>query len=1224
MSFQPTSKQELQTAVDNWVLPDGDPNKDSSTYNNVPINDWDTSLITDMSSLFSVLRNTNTDTFNDYIGNWNTSNVKNMNYMFRRAIAFNQNINTKTINEGTDNEYTAWDVSKVDGMVYMFSGYISDTGSYIYTSFNQPLDKWDVSNVIIMYNMFSFSEFNQDINDWDVSNVQFMDWMFFNSSLNQSLNNWVVSNVSNMVGMLDNSALSVENYDTTLNGWASQIVQPDVTLGAYKLKYSSSGVLKRTKLINDYTWNITGDIFQPQNTDELKTAVNEWIDNNSQALINYGEINTWDTSLIDDMSNLFENKETFNDDIGNWDTSNVENMYSMFRRAVNFNKSLNSWNVSKVTNMQYMFAGYISDNDSYIYSSFNQPLYEWDVSNVIQMGSMFTFSEFNQDINGWDVSNVKFINWMFHHAKNFNQQLSIWNVSNVTQMGGMFHSAKIFNGNISNWTTTNVTTMHYLFSNTNEFNQNISGWDTSNVTYMSGVFNSADKFNQNISSWDTSKVIIMSSMFRNTDSFNQELITTENGWNTSNVTIMSNMFNNAKMFNQSLDTWDISNINNNVDMSVFNNVDIYNDITTAVTTETEETETTMEGMLDNSALSVENYDTTLNGWASQIVQPDVTLGAYKLKYSSSGVLKRTKLINDYTWNITGDIFQPQNTDELKTAVNEWIDNNSQALINYGEINTWDTSLIDDMSNLFENKETFNDDIGNWDTSNVENMYSMFRRAVNFNKSLNSWNVSKVTNMQYMFAGYISDNDSYIYSSFNQPLYEWDVSNVIQMGSMFTFSEFNQDINGWDVSNVKFINWMFHHAKNFNQQLSIWNVSNVTQMGGMFHSAKIFNGNISNWTTTNVTTMHYLFSNTNEFNQNISGWDTSNVTYMSGVFNSADKFNQNISSWDTSKVIIMSSMFRNTDSFNQELITTENGWNTSNVKIMSNMFNNAKMFNQSLDTWDISNINNNVDMSVINNDDIFDETTTPVTTETAETEPTMEGMLDNSALSVENYDNTLIGWAFQPVQPNVILGALNLQYSSSGELARNVLINEPNNWDIQGDTLICFMKNTMILILENGIEVERKVQELKNDDMVKISTDEYKKLVFIGTKTIDITKNIDKIRIMKQGILGNNLPNKDLLVTSGHSLLFNNLNYANEFYKSEFYDNNVEDYYKIMSQHCKLFEYVKEEELEDIIDGDNVSYYHFCLENEDEEGQYGVYSNGVLSETMALKFSKKNF
>ena len=703
-----------------------------------------------------------------------------------------------------------------------------------------------------------------------------------------------------------------------------------------------------------------------------------------------------------------------------------------------------------------------------------------------------------------------------------------------------------------------------------------------------------------INTWDTSLITNMSNLFENEATFNDNI----NGWDTSNVTDMSYMFNNATSFNQDLTNFTFNSLN--VDNSMIN-------------------------MLNSSGIDVNNYNNILNDWSNKSPPNDVNFTASGLKYSSTGVPGRTKLINDFSWSIKNDTlitFQPATKEDLQIAVDNWVlldgdTDKDTSTYNDVPISDWDTSLIVDMSNLFENKETFNDDIGNWDTSNVENMGKMFLRAVNFNKPLNSWNVSKVTNMQYMFSGYI-ENGIITYSLFNQPLSDWVVSNVTQMGSMFIFSEFNQDINNWDVSNVKFMNWMFHHAINFNQQLTNWNVSNVIQMGGMFHSAKKFNGDISSWTTTNVTSMNYLFANTNEFNQNISGWDTSNVIYMSGVFNSADKFNQNISSWDTSKVIEMTSMFRNTDSFNQELITTENGWNTSNVKIMSNMFNNAKMFNQSLDTWDISNINNNVDMSVINNIDIYDDITTQETTETEETEPTMEGMLDNSALSVENYDNTLIGWAFQPVQPNVILGALNLEYSSSGELARNFLINEPNNWDIQGDSLICFMKNTMILILENGIEVERKVQELKNGDMVKISTGEYKKLVFIGTKTIDIKKNIDKIRIMKQGTLGNNLPNKDLLVTSGHSLLFNNLNYANEYYNKNVYDNNVEDYYKIMSKHCKLFDYVKEEELEDIRDGNNVSYYHFCLENDDEAGQYGVYSNGILSETMALQFGKKNF
>ncbi|SVE05521.1 uncharacterized protein METZ01_LOCUS458375, partial [marine metagenome] len=74
-------------------------------------------------------------------------------------------------------------------------------------------------------------------------------------------------------------------------------------------------------------------LFQPQTTAELQTAVDLWVSDNSSALASYGEINTWDVSLITDMSDLFKLKTTFNDDISNWDVSNVINMSEMFENA---------------------------------------------------------------------------------------------------------------------------------------------------------------------------------------------------------------------------------------------------------------------------------------------------------------------------------------------------------------------------------------------------------------------------------------------------------------------------------------------------------------------------------------------------------------------------------------------------------------------------------------------------------------------------------------------------------------------------------------------------------------------------------------------------------------------------------------------------------------------------------------------------------------------------
>jgi hypothetical protein len=56
---------------------------------------------------------------------------------------------------------------------------------------------------------------------------------------------------------------------------------------------------------------------------------------------------------------------------------------------------------------------------------------------------------------------------------------------------------------------------------------------------------------------------------------------------------------------------------------------------------------------------------------------------------------------------------------------------------------------------------------------------------------------------------------------------------------------------------------------------------------------------------------------------------------------------------------------------------------------------------------------------------------------------MTDMLDNSALSVDNYDATLNAWALLPVQPNITLGADGITFCA-GESARQSLI-DAHNW-----------------------------------------------------------------------------------------------------------------------------------------------------------------------------------
>ena len=61
--------------------------------------------------------------------------------------------------------------------------------------------------------------------------------------------------------------------------------------------------------------------------------------------------------------------------------------------------------------------------------SFNQPIGDWDVSNVTNMSGMFYQTKFNNDISQWDVSNVRDMSSMFQWSK-FNQDISRWNINN--------------------------------------------------------------------------------------------------------------------------------------------------------------------------------------------------------------------------------------------------------------------------------------------------------------------------------------------------------------------------------------------------------------------------------------------------------------------------------------------------------------------------------------------------------------------------------------------------------------------------------------------------------------------------------------------------------------------------------------------------------------------------------------------------------------------------
>lgn len=120
---------------------------------NQPINSWDTSSVRDMAGMFW-----GAIVFNQPLYKWLTIFVENMGGMFAYAESFNQNINDWNVSNvknmyfceyGDSEKYIKYALG-VENKLGLELG-LNDRGMFNYAkSFNQPLDKWNVSGVTDM------------------------------------------------------------------------------------------------------------------------------------------------------------------------------------------------------------------------------------------------------------------------------------------------------------------------------------------------------------------------------------------------------------------------------------------------------------------------------------------------------------------------------------------------------------------------------------------------------------------------------------------------------------------------------------------------------------------------------------------------------------------------------------------------------------------------------------------------------------------------------------------------------------------------------------------------------------------------------------------------------------------------------------------------------------------------------------------------------------------
>jgi surface protein len=212
-----------------------------------PIGNWNTSNVRNMAGMF-----TSATSLNQPIGNWNTSNVENMNSMFDFATSFNQPIGN-------------WNTANVTSMYGMF------IEAYV---FNQDISNWNTSNVLNMNGMFANTyDFNQNIGNWNTSKVTDMNNMFYSAiAFNQNLGNWILHPDVDLQNMLSYSNLDCINYSATLIGWKNN--NPTIigrVLGADGLQYGTNANAARSTLLNFRGWAIFD--FMMVSTPCLSTAL---------------------------------------------------------------------------------------------------------------------------------------------------------------------------------------------------------------------------------------------------------------------------------------------------------------------------------------------------------------------------------------------------------------------------------------------------------------------------------------------------------------------------------------------------------------------------------------------------------------------------------------------------------------------------------------------------------------------------------------------------------------------------------------------------------------------------------------------------------------------------------------------------------------------------------------------------------------------------------------
>lgn len=860
---------------------------------NPSVASWNTSNVTDMSSMFSEAA-----VANPYVTNWNVSNVISMYAMFKNAVSARPNMSN-------------WNFGNVRFMDDMFKGVVLPTDTYSRMLVRAAIT---AQRQRVVLHAGEKTQYSLDVVDYRKLLIENLQWQIIDGGLDTSSQEfstrWEVSGGDRTIELplvCNNPNGGEYDYNFRVNwgdGLESTVVKCDDDdrmhtyshAGAYTV--TIEGLLEawsfkklphsRSKLTN--VWNLGSMGWK-----SLQGAFE-----NSENLITVAGGNT---SLVTDMSYMFNGASQVDPDVSGWNTSRVTDMREMFKDAAVARPDVSSWNVSSVTDMREMFKDAVRADP---------------------------------DMSGWDFAKVRYMDEMFVGVKlpttTYDKMLlCLCSTSENKSIAVNLHGGK-----------SKYSLREYSLGDLpciqSSFCTDTKGRTIADAESARNHLDRDEDGNWTINDGGLERIpapLVTRWLLPRGGQIILPLVRREGLFYRLEVEWCDGERNSI-----SGDDWDIADITHSCPPPASSD---FEDLP----------KVTISGSIGNGRWSCRDF--VGEGRCNKLYAVD-DLGDLNWKNLSGAFAFAPSLVvfkGGNTSEVTDMSFmfwksplvRPDVLDFDVSRVENMQGMFQEAFSANPDVSGWNTSKTKNMSWLFAKTRLADPDVSNWNTSLMTTAERMFSEAAIANPDVSNWDTRRATDISYMFYRAIKATPD---------VSEWDTSAVISMVGLFRRADkAKPDVSGWDTSRVKDMSYLFADTELATPDVSNWNVSSVTNLRSMFRNARVANPVVDNWNTEQVTDMSNMFNGALRARPNVSTWGTHSVTNMSGMFRDAPLANPDVSDWYVARVTNMSQMFMNAVSVTPDV----SNWNVSRVTDMSFMFSGAEKVGSylNIENWNFAQV-----------------------------------------------------------------------------------------------------------------------------------------------------------------------------------------------------------------------------------------------------------------------------